>query len=732
MIPKLFTRCLAFFLMLGFSHQLSAVDLTTQTFDNAASVSSWSKLADAVLPEADLAWDAAGVTTGAMDISGINTGISGKAYVFEYIDPALDYQGYTNVTLTFDVLLTQPLNSAAVHLQAEFPGIGAINTFDIQNMGLNESTWTTLSFDYSGLGAGSNFRMHFNIAAGSLVGAGGGLLIDNIVLSDNPNPPADLVITTEVCSPAAEVRLTGPWWGWDPNAGPVAADNGDGTWSFTLSPAPTENMEYLLVVDGVQENLIAEMVNGGTCAPITDFAAYANRQWLTTDGDISNTYGQCASCSSPSDLIINAEICTAAAEVRMTGAFWGWDPTGGPVAADNGDGTWTFTLSPAPTADMEYLIVLDGVVENLITEMVNGGTCAPVTDFSSYANRLWLTADALTVDVTYGQCAACAPQTDLIITTTVCDTVSEVRLTGPWWGWDPAAGPVAVDNGDGTWTFTLAPAPTSNMEYLLVVDGVQEDLLAEMQNGGTCAPLTDLVSFAHREWATTDAFNVANTYATCGVCNVATDLIITTTVCDAASEVRLTGPWWGWDPAAGPIAADNGDGTWTFTLAPAPTENMEYLLVVDGVQENLIADMVNGGTCAPLTDFSSYANRQWLVTDGLAISNTYATCGECAVPDLIMVTEVCDAASEVRLTGPWWGWDPAAGPIAADNGDGTWVFTFSPAPTENMEYLLIVDGVQENLIAEMVNGGTCAPITDFSSYANRQWLVTDGYAINNT
>ncbi|MFT6728314.1 MAG: hypothetical protein ACI9RU_002597, partial [Litorivivens sp.] len=49
----------------------------------------------------------------------------------------------------------------------------------------------------------------------------------------------------------------------------------------------------------------------------------------------------------------------------------------------------------------------------------------------------------------------------------------------------------------------------------------------------------------------------------------------------------------------------------------------------DGVQENLIAEMVNGGTCAPITDFSSYANRQWLVTDGYAINNTYATCGIC-------------------------------------------------------------------------------------------------------
>ena len=34
-----------------------------------------------------------------------------------------------------------------------------------------------------------------------------------------------------------------------------------------------------------------------------------------------------------------------------------------------------------------------------------------------------------------------------------------------------------VDNGDSTWTFTFSP-PTADMEYLLIVDGVQEDLTA--------------------------------------------------------------------------------------------------------------------------------------------------------------------------------------------------------------------------------------------------------------
>jgi len=65
----------------------------------------------------------------------------------------------------------------------------------------------------------------------------------------------------------------------------------------------------------------------------------------------------------------------------------------------------------------------------------------------------------------------------LSITTTVCNSAASVSMTGPFWNWDAAAGPVATDNGDGSWTFTFDPAPVADMEYLLVVDGVQEDLV---------------------------------------------------------------------------------------------------------------------------------------------------------------------------------------------------------------------------------------------------------------
>ena len=352
---------------------------------------------------------------------------------------------------------------------------------------------------------------------------------------------------------------------------------------------------------------------------------------------------------------------------------------------------------------------------------------------------------------------------------------------------DPTAGPAAVDNGNGTWTFTFNPAPTANMEYLLVVDGVQENLVAAGTASGdwSCTPITDYWSYANREWAVGSG-NVTNTYGTCGVCvtsvpgctdSTATNynaaatvddsscvyssiLTVTTTVCNSATSVMMTGPWWNWDPTAGPVAVDNGNGTWTFTFNPAPTANMEYLLVVDGVQENLVAAGTASGdwSCTPITDYWSYANREWAVGSG-NVTNTYGTCGVCvtSVPGctdstatnynaaatvddsscvyssiLTVTTTVCNSATSVMMTGPWWNWDPTAGPVAVDNGNGTWTFTFNPAPTANMEYLLVVDGVQENLVAAGTASGdwSCTPITDYWSYANREWAVGSGNVTN--
>jgi len=56
-------------------------------------------------------------------------------------------------------------------------------------------------------------------------------------------------------------------------------------------------LEYKYMVDGwaSQENLIDDVQAGGTCAPVTDYATYANRLGVI-GSTFNDTYGQCVAC----------------------------------------------------------------------------------------------------------------------------------------------------------------------------------------------------------------------------------------------------------------------------------------------------------------------------------------------------------------------------------------------------------------------------------------------------
>ena len=274
--------------------------------------------------------------------------------------------------------------------------------------------WQTLTFDFANQAAGTaaiNLANNYNKASVFFnFGVDGATAGTKTYYFDNLSMAAGasgLNLNIDVCNVnATSVRITGPWWNWDPNGGPIATDNGDGTWTVNLNPTPTADMEYLVVVNSVQENLISDMQNGGTCAPVTDYSNYANRKWVVGSGDVNINYDRCVPCEYP-DLVITTEICDSADQVNLTGPIWQWNPAFGPQAVDNGDGTWTFTISPAPTDSLEYLLVKDGVMENLISEMQNGGGCAPLTDYSSYANRQWILGQG-DVSNTYDRCSPCA------------------------------------------------------------------------------------------------------------------------------------------------------------------------------------------------------------------------------------------------------------------------------------------------------------------------------------
>ena len=73
---------------------------------------------------------------------------------------------------------------------------------------------------------------------------------------------------------------------------------------------------------------------------------------------------------------------------------------------------------------------------------------------------------------------------------------------------------------------------------------------------------------------------------------------------DAFSTVYVTGPSFGWCADCFPLSDADGDGVWEGTGdCPAGAE-YKYQLDQWVHQEDLIDDMTNGASCAPVTDIS--------------------------------------------------------------------------------------------------------------------------------
>ena len=615
-------------------------------------------------------------------------------------------------------------------------------------------------------------------------------------------------------------EVNGSFNNWCGNCWAMSDSDGDNVWDVSGKVLKNTAHEFKFSADGwgIQENLFS----GSSCT-VTNFG-YTNRA-LNVSGDTTLgvvCWESCDPCGgAPSAYNVTFQVdmngVSGFTTPEVNGTFNGWCGNCWAMSDADGDNVWDFTTLLAP-GSYQYKFSADlwSIQESLDSNLSCVTTTIDTSLPSGYAvNRSFdVVASDLILDVVpWNGCASavlpgCTDATannydasansddgscmyDITLTVDLnCEsfTPGYVAATGPSDGWSCGTYALTDVDANGVWegTFSL---PGGTFEYIYCADGWAQNetagLIAAMNAGSTCAPVTDYATYANR-LITIGALTTVDTWGSCGTCAVSisgcTDplatnydptatvddgsclyssvLTITTTVCSSATSVALTGPWWGWDPTAGPTAVDNGNGTWTFTLDPAPTADMEYLLVVDGVQEDLVAAGTASGdwSCTPITDYFSYANRQWVVGSG-NVTNTYNTCGTCAVSIsgctdplatnydptatvddgsclyssvLTITTTVCSSATSVALTGPWWGWDPTAGPTAVDNGNGTWTFTLDPAPTADMEYLLVVDGVQEDLVAAGTASGdwSCTPITDYFSYANRQWVVGSGNVTN--
>lgn len=417
----------------------------------------------------------------------------------------------------------------------------------------------------------------------------------------------NLTITTTVCSDASSVRMTGPWWQWNLTAGPEATNNGDGTWTFNFNPAPTEDMEYLLVVDGIMENLVGSNLasQNWDCTPVTDYETYANREWAVGSGDVSGIYyGTCEDCST---LVIYGCMNEAAANYN-------------PLATQDDGSCVIPTMLPLTfeSSSVEFTDFDGGnstVVPNPYSSDINSSS--NVVEHVRNGGQFWAGTyiSVEPIDFSNGSVInmkVYAPSADIPVLLKIeqSSTGVNTELTLN----------TSVANAWEVLSYDFGSQPSDLYDRVVVIFnmGVVGDGSAmstyyfdDIQFAtGPISGCTDSQAINYNPDASVDD----------GQCyyNVSS-LKITVNPCMDVDSVRLTGPFWGWNLLEGPEASKNSDGTWSFTFDPAPSENMEYLLVVDGVMEDMVAAGSESGdwSCTPVSDYFSYANRLWEVGSGV-------------------------------------------------------------------------------------------------------------------
>lgn len=412
-----------FILILAITFGYSQTTLVSQTFDSDAE--SWAAVGDGAGADGLFAWeDGAGNTGGAISFGGSNSDAGGSAYQAQFVSPSVNFGTTPYLVVTFDLKVKTALVATAVHFQIEAGGVAVQNSLDIQNDGLNATTWTSYTVEYDGIAANADgtIRLNFNLAAGAEAGHGGELLLDNVVVTgydSDPTPQTQLVVSvdgSQYLDGTSGFNIVHNYGGWTEAGGVV--NNGDGTFSYTFLDVPADTMfEYVWKAyhsadniaagngESLQESLFATAASGGadnltqklfpnpTYGGVvvneglnTDYGGYGNRVIKSTGASYSTPAYYFTTLRANdvdyAEIILDGGSTSGGSTAIMhTSVDWG-NP--GPGGVDNGDGTYTVYADPSQA--FEYYWKLDDAAESLIN--CTGDSTIINTDGLNYANRI--------------------------------------------------------------------------------------------------------------------------------------------------------------------------------------------------------------------------------------------------------------------------------------------------------------------------------------------------------
>ena len=318
--------------------------------------------------------------------------------------------------------------------------------------------------------------------------------------------------------------------------------------------------------------------------------------------------------------------------VVINGSWNGWNGWGVTLSDDDGDNVWTGTGEFDPAiGQFEYVVAVTGPTDGYSGWGMQWSNCEG-SNFMVIFEEGVTSYDAVPV-------LDCGDPVDPTVVNFSVDMSSvgqpnmidydNVVINGTWNGWSGWGVTLSDDDGDNVWTGSSEFDPgIGQFEYVVAVTGPADGYSGWGMQWSSCEGSNFIVIF--EEGVTSyDATPDLDCPEPVGPTTFNVDMS-----CSGVefTTVHLTGPIWGWTTDI-IMTDEDGDGIYSITMEGLDGD-VEYKYMVDywAGQEDLIDDMVNGATCAPITDYASYANR--LTPAGSTTSDTYGSCDECgtAIP----------------------------------------------------------------------------------------------------
>lgn len=461
-------------------------------------------------------------------------------------------------------------------------------------------------------------------------------------------------------------------------------DNGDGTYSATLTSATVAGTAAIdFTLNGVPGSTTSVAFLPGDADPTTSLIS-ANPTSILADGATTSAVTVHLADSHGNPLTVSGGVVVITSNAGTIGG-----------TTDNGDGTYSATLTSATTAGTATLeFTLDGVSgANTATVQFTPGT-ADLTNSTISAAPTSITADGaststVTVQLRDGNDNPLTTSGGIVVITTSTGTIS-----------------ATTNNGNGSYTATLTSSTTAGAATL----GFSLE--------GTTAPGTTTVAFVPGAASTTTS-EIAAAPATI-IANGTSTSTITVQLKDAqGNALTSSGGTVVVSSSAGSVGTttDHGDGTYTATLTSATlaqSATVSFTIDAAPATHSATVTFVAGGAAAGTSVIS--ASPTSITADGASTSTILVQLKDAFGNNLTASGGIVVASTDLGSVG-----------TTTDNGNGTYTATLTSATgagTATVDFTLDGNPGGTNASVAFV-AGAASPTTSLISAAPAS-ITADG------